>query len=91
MRGSFVSFLTVGGRDCFLCSAAPPRPRASGLQFGTGLGLLLRLLDVSLDQRGDIYIDAADTTAAQVWLDPVKAQEWVLAQLKAQGVTMRAA
>ena len=34
---------------------------------------------------------AADTTAAQVWLDPVRAQEWVLAQLKAQGITMRAA
>ena len=48
-------------------------------------------IDVPLDQRGDIYIDAADTTAAGVWLDPKKAQEWVLAQLKAQGITMRAA
>jgi len=26
-----------------------------------------------------------------VWLDPVKAQAWVLAQLKEQGITMRAA
>jgi len=48
-------------------------------------------IDVPLDQRGDIYIDAADTTAAQVWLDPAKAQEWVLGQLKAQGIVMRAA
>jgi hypothetical protein len=48
-------------------------------------------VDVPLDQRGDIYIDAADTTAVQVWLDPKKAQDWVLAQLKAQGITMRAA
>lgn len=47
--------------------------------------------DVPIDQRGDIYIDAADTTAAQVWLDPVKAQERVLAQLKAQGIVMRGA
>jgi len=46
---------------------------------------------VPLDQRGDIYIDAADSTATRVWLDPVKAQAWVLAQLKAQGITMRAA
>jgi hypothetical protein len=46
--------------------------------------------DVPLDQRGDIYIDA-DTTAARVWLDPTRAQDWVLAQLKAQGITMRAA
>ena len=44
-----------------------------------------------LDQRGDISIDAADTTAAQAWLDSKKAQEWVLAQLKAQGIVMRAA
>ena len=43
------------------------------------------------DQRGDIYIDAGDTTATAAWLDPAKAQEWVLAQLKAQGITMRAA
>jgi hypothetical protein len=48
-------------------------------------------IDVPLDQRGDIYIDAADTTAARVWLDPTRAQDWVLAQLKAQGITMRAA
>jgi hypothetical protein len=26
-----------------------------------------------------------------VWRDPVKAQQWVLAQLKGQGITMRAA
>ena len=31
-------------------------------------------IDVPLDQRGDIYIDAADSTATGVWLDPVKAQ-----------------
>ena len=48
-------------------------------------------IDVPLNQHGDIYIDAADTTAAQVWLDPAKAQEWVPGQLKAQGITMRAA
>jgi hypothetical protein len=42
-------------------------------------------------ERGDIYIDAADTTSAEVWRDPVKAQWWVLAQLAAQGITMRAA
>jgi len=36
--------------------------------------------------------DAADFTASGVWLDPVKAQEWGLAQLlKAQGIVMRAA
>ena len=32
----------------------------------------------------DIYIDAADSTATNAWLDPVKAQGWVLMQLKAQ-------
>ena len=31
-------------------------------------------IDVPFDQRGDIYIDAADSTATGVWLDPVKAQ-----------------
>jgi hypothetical protein len=46
-------------------------------------------IDVLVDQRGDIYIDAADTTAAQVWLNPVKAQRWVLPQLKAQGISVR--
>ena len=29
-------------------------------------------IDVPLDQRGDIYIDAADSTATGVWLDPAK-------------------
>jgi hypothetical protein len=48
-------------------------------------------IDVPLEERGDIYIDAADSTATAAWLDPVKAQEWVLAQLKAQGNVMRAA
>ena len=48
-------------------------------------------IDVPLDQRGDLYIDAADTTGTAVWLDPLKAQGWVLAQIKAQGITMRAA
>jgi len=48
-------------------------------------------VDVPLDQRGDIHIDAEDTTAAQLWLEPNKAQEWVLAQLKGQGIVMRAA
>ena len=48
-------------------------------------------IDVPLDQRGDIYIDAADSTATGVWLDPVKAHAWVLAQLKAQGIVMRTA
>ncbi len=48
-------------------------------------------IDVPLDQHGDIYIDAADSTATGAWLDPVKAQTWVLAQLKAQGIVMRAA
>jgi len=32
-----------------------------------------------------------DSTATGVWLDPVKAQAWVLAQLKGQGIIMRAA
>jgi hypothetical protein len=48
-------------------------------------------IDVPLDQRGDIYIDAADSTATEAWLDPAKAQQWVLAQLKGQGIVMRAA
>jgi hypothetical protein len=48
-------------------------------------------IDVPLDQRGDLYFDAADTTASQVWLDPTKAQAWVLARLAAQGIRMRAA
>jgi hypothetical protein len=48
-------------------------------------------IDVPLGQHGDIYIDAADSTATPGWLDPVKAQEWVLAQLKAPGIVMRAA
>ena len=48
-------------------------------------------IDVPLDQRGDIYIDAADSTATGVWLDPVKAQAWVLAQLARQGIVVRAA
>jgi hypothetical protein len=48
-------------------------------------------IDVPFDQRGDIYIDAADISAARVWLDPAKAQQWVLAQLRAQGIVMRAA
>ena len=48
-------------------------------------------IDVPLEERGDIYIDAADSTATSAWLDPVKAQAWVLAQLKAQGIVMRAA
>ena len=48
-------------------------------------------INVPLDQRGDNYIDAADATATGVWLDPAKAQVWVLAQLKGQGITMRAA
>ena len=47
-------------------------------------------IDVPLDQRGDIYIDAADSTAMGVWLNPMKAQAWVLAQLKGQGIVMRA-
>jgi hypothetical protein len=46
---------------------------------------------VPLDQRGDIYVDAADSTATGVWLDPVKTQVWVLAQLSGQGILMRAA
>ena len=40
---------------------------------------------------GDIYIDAGDFTPSGVWLDPVKVQECVPAQLKAQGIVMRAA
>jgi hypothetical protein len=46
---------------------------------------------VPLEQRGDIYIDAADTTACEAWTDPAKAQAWVLAQLAAQGIRMPAA
>ena len=48
-------------------------------------------IDVPPEERGDIYIDAADPTASQVWLDPAKAQGWVLAQLATQGIAMRAA
>lgn len=48
-------------------------------------------VDVHVGERRDIYIDAADTTATRVWLDPAKAQGWVLAQLAAQGIVMRAA
>jgi hypothetical protein len=48
-------------------------------------------VDVPLDQRGDIHIDAGDTTAVRVWRDSVKAPERVLGQLKAQGITIRAA
>ena len=33
-------------------------------------------IDVPVEERGDIYIDAADSTATSAWLDPVKAQEW---------------
>ena len=51
------------------------------------IGIAIRRSNVAFP----IYIDAADTTAAQVWLDPAKAQEWVLAQLKGQGIVMRAA
>jgi hypothetical protein len=50
-----------------------------------------RLHRRALDQRRDIYIDAGDSTATAAWPDPAKAQAWVLAQLKAQGITMRAA
>jgi hypothetical protein len=46
---------------------------------------------VPLDQRGGVYIDAADSTAIEASLDPVKAQHGVLEQLKAQGIVMRAA
>ena len=42
-------------------------------------------IDVPLDQRRDIYIDAGDSTATAAWPDPAKAQAWVLAQLKAGG------
>ena len=48
-------------------------------------------IDVPVEERGDIYIDAADTTATQVWLDPGKAQGWVLAQLAAQAIVVRSA
>jgi hypothetical protein len=48
-------------------------------------------IDVPLDQRGAIYIDAADTTAAQVLPDPRKAREWVLGQRKLQRIALRAA
>ena len=48
-------------------------------------------IDVPLDQRGDIYIDAADSSVQAAWMDPGAAREWVLAQLARQGVGMRAA
>jgi hypothetical protein len=48
-------------------------------------------IDVPVEERGDIYLDAANTTDSEVWLDPAKAQGWVLAQLAAQGIRMRAA
>ena len=48
-------------------------------------------IDVPPDQRGDIYIDAAVSTATEAWLDPVKAQAWVLPLMKGQGIIMRAA
>lgn len=48
-------------------------------------------VDVPLEERGDIYIDAADSSASEAWLDPAKAQAWVIAQLAGQGIRMRAA
>jgi hypothetical protein len=36
-------------------------------------------------------LGGGSTAATAAWLDPAKAQAWVLAQLKAQGITMRAA
>lgn len=48
-------------------------------------------IDLPVEERGDIYIDAADTTASDVWLDSAKAQQWVRAQLARQGSMMRAA
>jgi hypothetical protein len=48
-------------------------------------------IDLPLEERGDIYINAGDTTATEVWADPTTAQAWVVAQLAAQGIAMRAA
>jgi hypothetical protein len=46
---------------------------------------------VPVEERGDIYIDAGDTTATEAWGNPATAQAWVVAQLAAQGIVMRAA
>ena len=43
-------------------------------------------IDVPVEERGDIYIDAADTTGNANWLDAAKAQQWVTAQLAKQGI-----
>lgn len=48
-------------------------------------------IELPVEERGDIYIDAADTTANAVWLDTERARAWVLTQLAAQCVTLRAA
>ena len=40
---------------------------------------------VPVEQRGDIYIDAADPTTTDVWRERAKAQGWVLAQLGRRG------
>jgi hypothetical protein len=43
------------------------------------------------EERGDIYMDAADTTSNAVWRDTEGARSWVLQQLAAQGVMLKAA
>lgn len=48
-------------------------------------------IDVPLEERGDVYIDAADNSASAAWLDVKAAQEWVISQLARQGVMIRAA
>ncbi len=48
-------------------------------------------IDVPLEERGDIYIDAADNSASAAWLDVKAAQAWVISHLARQGVMIRAA
>jgi hypothetical protein len=48
-------------------------------------------IDVPVEERGDISIDAADTRSNQSWLDATKAQQWVIAQLARQGVRIQTA
>jgi hypothetical protein len=48
-------------------------------------------IDLPLEERGDIYLDAADTTANVVWRDAAEAQKWVVAQLASPGIAMTAA
>jgi hypothetical protein len=55
------------------------------IQHDTDAGRIGGSIDVPLEERGDIYIDAADVTASEAWRDPVNAQRWVVLQLAGAG------